>query len=134
MYTRRFQDHPTDESALSRFEVLTKSIYKWNQDRPYYAEQFKDIFIQYHEGFDFLTGKDSEEFRNVHKAIPNKAPSITPYTKADIRNGFVIPKESQVYGKSENYEIFQKQHWFGAVHPNVQIDAKLDYMTSPVLL
>ena len=29
---------------------------------------------------------------------------------------------------------FKKQNWFGAVHTNVQIDAKLDYMINRVLL
>ena len=47
MYSIRFQKHLYDESALSRFEVLTKPIYKCNEDRPYYATQYQDIFIQY---------------------------------------------------------------------------------------
>ena len=75
-------------------------------------------------------GKASAEFKDIHATIPNGAPSITPYTKANIRNGYFIPKESPVYRKSEKNEIFRKQNWFGAVHPNVQIDAKLDYMVS----
>ena len=54
--------------------------------------------------------------------------------KAKIKNGYVIPKETQLYRKSEKFELFCKQNWFGAVHPNVQIDAKLDYMISRVLL
>ena len=75
--------------------------------------------------------------RNLKKYTiprPNKSPSVTPYKKADIRNGYVIPQESQVYRKSEKYENFRKQKWFGAVHPNVQIDAKLDYMIQRVLV
>ena len=39
-----------------------------------------------------------------------------------------------MYRKSEKYELFRKQNWFGAVHPNVQFDAKLDYIISRVLL
>ena len=46
----------------------------------------------------------------------------------------LFQKESQHYHKSEKYEPFRKQNWFSAVHPNVQIDAKLDYMISRVLL
>ena len=41
-----------------------------------------------------------------------------------------MPQESPVYRKSENYELFLKQNGFGAVHPTVQIDAKLEYMVS----
>ena len=32
------------------------------------------------------------------------------------------------------YKRFRKQNWFGVVRPNVQIDAKLEYMASRVLL
>ena len=39
-----------------------------------------------------------------------------------------------MYRKSEKYEFFRTQNWFGAFHPNVQTDAKLDYMMSQVLL
>ena len=41
--------------------------------------------------------------------IQNKAPSITPYTKPDIRSGLVIPQESQVYRRSGMYELFRKK-------------------------
>ena len=51
MYSSHFQEHLYDESTLSRFEVLTKPIFKCNEDRPYYATQYQDIFIQYQEGF-----------------------------------------------------------------------------------
>ena len=86
------------------------------------------------EGFNFFTGKSSAEFHGVHTTIPNGAPSITPDSKTDIRNGYVNPQESPVYRKYEKNELFRKQIWFGAVHPNVQIDAKLEYMASRVLL
>ena len=81
-----------------------------------------------------MTCKASAELKFVHKTIPNRAPSITLYNKADIGNKYVIPQESSIYRKSENYELFRQQNWFGVVHPNVQIDAKLDYMVSRVLL
>ena len=51
MYSSRFRKHLYDESALSRFEVLTKPIYKCNEDYPYYATQYQDNFMQYKEGF-----------------------------------------------------------------------------------
>ena len=54
MYSSRFQKHLSDISALSRFEVLTKPIFKCNKDRPHYATQHQDIFIQYKEGFKFV--------------------------------------------------------------------------------
>ena len=92
------------------------------------------IFFQYLEGFNFIKGKATVEFKDVHVNIPNQAPSITPYTKPDIRNGYIVPEESAVYHKSENYEFFRKQNWFGAVYPNVQTDAKLDYIISRVSL
>ena len=38
MFNSRFQDRLFDE-ALSRFETLTKTIYKINDDRPYYTTQ-----------------------------------------------------------------------------------------------
>ena len=34
VYSSRFQKHLYDESALSRFEVLTNPLYKCNEDRP----------------------------------------------------------------------------------------------------
>ena len=102
MYSSRCQKHLYDESALSRFEVLTKPLYKCNEVRPYYATQYQDIFIQYQEGYNFVPEKPSPE--------------------------------SQLYRKSEKYELIRKQNWFGAVHPNIQIDAELDYMISRVLL
>ena len=46
MYSSRFQKHLYDYSALSLFEVLTKPIYKCNEDRPYYATQYQDILIK----------------------------------------------------------------------------------------
>ena len=134
MCSSRFQKHLYDETALSRFEVLTKPLHKCNEDRPYYATQYQDIFIQYKEGFNFVSGKPSPDFDDTHITVPDGPPSLTAYTKANIRDGYVIPQESQLYHKSEKYELFRKQNWFGAVHPNVQIDAKLDYMISRVLL
>ena len=134
MYSSRFQKHLYDESALSRFEVLTKPIPKCNEDRPYYATQYQDIFIQYHEGFNFVTGKPSSHFDDIHVVGPNKPPSITPYRKANIKDGYVIPEELKLYRKCEKFELFRKRNWFGAVHPNVQIDAKHDYMINQVLL
>ena len=53
MYSSRFQKHPHDESALSRFEVLTNSLCKSNEYHPYYDIQYQDIFIQYNEGVNF---------------------------------------------------------------------------------
>ena len=54
----------------------------------------------------------------THITVPEGPPSLTPYTKANIRDGYVIPQESELYHKSEKYELFRKQNWFGAVHPN----------------
>ena len=85
------------------------------------------------EGFTFVTVKASAEFRDEHVTFHNGAPFITPYTKANICFGYVIPQESPVYRKSEKYGLLRNQNWFGAVHPNVQIDAKHDYMVSQVL-
>ena len=96
MYSSRFQKHFYDESALSRFEVLIKRIFKCNEDRPYYATQIQDTFIQYQEGFNFASGTPSSDFDNVHIIGPNKSPPITPYTKAKIKNGYVIPEETQL--------------------------------------
>ena len=85
--TKSIQKHLYDESALSRFEVLlTKPIHKCNEDRPYYATQYQDIFVQYKEGLNFVTGKASEEFKDIQVTIPEGAPPLTPYAKADIRN------------------------------------------------
>ena len=134
MYTDCFQDHLYVETASSRFEVLTKpTIYKCKEDRPYYATQNQDFF-HYKESFNSDRGKPSAELKDVHLTIPNDAPSITRYTKANVRYGFVIPQESPVYNKSENYKFFNKQCWFGVIHPTVQNDAILDYTISGVLL
>ena len=40
MYSSRFQKHLYDESSLSRFEVLTKPLYKCIENRTYYATQY----------------------------------------------------------------------------------------------
>ena len=101
MYSSRFQKQLYDESALSRFDVLTKPIYKCNEDRPYYATQYHDFFIQYKGGFNFVSGKPSSDFDNTHITVPDGPPSLTPSTKANIRDGYVIPQESQLYHKSE---------------------------------
>ena len=53
-----------------------------------------------------------KKIKDVHLTIPIQAPSIRRYTKADIGNGYVIPQESQVYRKSEKFELFKKQNWF----------------------
>ena len=133
MYSSCFQKHLYDEPALSRFEVLTKPLHKYN-DRSCYTTQYQDIFNQYNEGFNFITVKTSAEFKDAHATIPECAPPITPDNKANIRNGYVIPQESPVYRKPEKYEPFRKQNRFGAANPNVQIDAKLDYLVSQDLL
>ena len=46
VYSSRFQKHSYDESTLSRFEVLTKLLHKCNEDRPYCATPYQNIFIQ----------------------------------------------------------------------------------------
>ena len=76
MYSSRFQEHLYDESAFFRFEVLTKHLYKCNEDHTYYSTQHQDIFIQYNEGFNFVAGKASAEFEDrhiKHITIPNGA-------------------------------------------------------------
>ena len=134
MYSSRFQKHPYDKSALSGFEVLTKPLIKCNEDCPIYATQYQVIFVQYQESFNFITSKASTDFKDQRITIPNGTPSITPHTKADIRNVYVITQESIVHRKSEKYDLIRKQNWFGAVQPNIPINAKLDYMVSRVLL
>ena len=101
MYSSRFRKHLYDESALSRFEVLTKPNFKCNEDRPYYATQYQDIFIQYQEGFNFASGTPSSDFDDIHIIGPNKPSPITPYTKAKVKNGYVIAEETQLNRKSE---------------------------------
>ena len=128
MYSSRFQIHLYDESAISRFEVLTKPILICNEDRPYYATQYQDIFIQYQEGSTFVSGTPSSHFDDIHVIGPNKPPSITPYTKANIKDGYVVPEDLKLYRKFENFDLFRKQNWFVAVHP------KFDYMINRVLL
>ena len=86
MYSSRLQKHLYDKSALSRLQVLTKPLHKCNEDRSYYATQYQDIFIQYKEGFNFVTGKPSSDFDDVHVTIFDGPPPLTPYTKANIRD------------------------------------------------
>ena len=95
MYTSCFQGHFYDETALSHFELLTKPIYRCNEDRPYSNTQYPYIFVQYHEGYNFVTGKVYHDFKDVRLSITNKTHSATHYTKADVRNRYVIPQESQ---------------------------------------
>ena len=45
MYSSCFKKRLYDESAFSQFEVLTKSIFKCNEDGPFYATQYQDIFL-----------------------------------------------------------------------------------------
>ena len=103
MYSSRFQKHLYDKYELSRFEVLTEPLYECKKDRPYYATQYQDIFIQYQEGFIFVSGKLSPDFENTHVTIPDGPPSLTPYTKANICDGYVFPQESKLYQKSKKY-------------------------------
>ena len=102
MYSSCFQKHLYDECALSRFEVLMKHIHKCNEHHPYYATQYQDIFVQYREGFNFVTSKPSAEIRDLHLTILEGTPSLTPYIKADILDAFVIPQESPVHRKRKN--------------------------------
>ena len=78
IYSSCFQKRLYDESALSRFEVLTKPLYKCNEERPYYATQYQDIFIQYKESFNFVSGKPSPDFDNTHITVPDGPPTLTP--------------------------------------------------------
>ena len=107
MYSSRFQKNLYDKSALSSFEVLTKPIYKGNEDRLYYATQYQEIFAQYREGFNFVSSKPSPEFDGVLTTIPEGPPYLTPYTKAGIRDVYVIPHESN--HKSEKFEFLSEQ-------------------------
>ena len=71
MYADGFEGHLYNESPISRFEVITTTIYKCIEYRPF----------QYKENLNFITGKASEDFIDVHVTIPNTAPSVTLYTK-----------------------------------------------------
>ena len=110
MYSSRFGNYLYDESALSPFEVLTKPLYKCSENRPYYVTYYQDIFIQNTEGFNFVSRKPSPEFDGTHITVPGGPPSLTSYTKANIRDGYVIPQESKLYHNSEKYELFRKQN------------------------
>ena len=93
-----------DESAISCLEVLNKPIHKFNEDCPYYATQYQDIFVQFHEIFlNFVTGKASQELKHVQQIIANKSAFPTLFTKAEICNGYVIPQESTVNPKYTNF-------------------------------
>ena len=49
---------------LKRFPI-TKSTFDINTiNRPYYLTQYQDIFVQNDEGFNFVTGKTSPEFKD----------------------------------------------------------------------
>ena len=50
---------------------------------PIMLHSTKDISVQY-QGFSFITGKTSAEFKDVHITILNGAPYITPNNKSDI--------------------------------------------------
>ena len=104
-----FQNQLYNESALSRFEVLTKTIYKCNEDCPYYAGQYQDFFVQYYEGFFSLQVKHQKKIRIYTHNRPNKIHSITPYIEADIGIEYVILQESPVYLKSEIFELIRKK-------------------------
>ena len=52
------------------------------------------IFLQYKDGFHFVTGKNSEDFKDVHATIPINAPCLTRNTKAGFN--YVLVLESQV--------------------------------------
>ena len=67
------------------------------------------MFIQYHEGFNFVTGKALQDFKDAHLTISNNAPSLTHYTKADIHNGYAIPQESPVYRQSKNTKLLKNK-------------------------
>ena len=66
----------------------------------------------------FVTGKPSHELKVVYLIIPNHEPPLTPYTKADIRDGYIIQLESSVYCEPVKYQFFRKQFWCSDVHPN----------------
>ena len=45
----------------------------------------------------FVSGKPSPDFDNTHITVPEGPPFLTPYKKANIRDGYVIPQESKLY-------------------------------------
>ena len=69
MYSGRLQKQLFYESTLPRFEFLTKPIHKCNQHRQYISK-YQDIFVEYRECFNFVTGEPSREFKDVHLTIP----------------------------------------------------------------
>ena len=119
-------------SLVLRFsQNLFTNVMKTNHTTPH---TIKRRFIQYKEGFNFVSGTPLSDFDDVPVTISDGPPPLTPYTKANIRDGHVIPQESKMYRKLVRYKLFRKQNWFGVVLPNLQIDAKLDYLISRVLL
>ena len=69
----------------------------------------KIFFIQNKEGFNFVSGKPSSDFDNTQITVPDGPPSLTPYTKANIRDGYAIPQESQLYHKSKNTNYLENK-------------------------
>ena len=45
VYASRFQDYLYDETAHSRFELITKPLHKCNDESPYYTTQHRDVFF-----------------------------------------------------------------------------------------
>ena len=64
------------------------------------------FFIENCEGFNVISGQPSPEFDDTPIAIPEGPPNLPPYTKANIRDGYVIPHESKIYCKFEKLELF----------------------------
>ena len=71
--------------------------------------KIKTFIILYTEGFSFVSGKPSSDFNDTHRTIPDGPTSLTPHTKANIRDGYVIPQESKLYHKLEKYALLQKR-------------------------
>ena len=90
-----FQNHLYEESALFRFEVLSKPIYKCNEDRPYYATHYH--FFQYLEGFNFITGKVTAEFKDVHLNIPQMEHLLSHHTLNQTSAMDILFQKNQLY-------------------------------------
>ena len=130
IYTDRFKEHLYEESAPSRFEVATTTIYKCNEDRLNYATLNHGIFIQYKEA---LTLSQAKLLRNLKMFT-------SVFVTKHLQSNFMLKQTFEMvmlnlksHRSIENWKgtnFFANKIGFGAVHPNAHIDAKLDYMIS----
>ena len=119
-------------SQLTRFQIYHETEFACKYRNPLYKTQYSEILVECEKSFDMTTGKITfDPYATSHRI--NEGTSYVPVNlikSAGNPGGKLKPYDSKSTRLQEL--SLMNSTYFGAIHYDIHLDMKLDYMISRV--